>query len=183
MWMRSSILTVTAFALVLACGCGGSKKPAQDIEPEVSEESTKASTGEGAGSESSSTTTPSSSNTAATTTGGDGVRKIREQETRSQSKYDKESTDVVLGRAARQAKGNCGAAKDDDGKMTGPWGKMTIKVLLGRNGHTRTVTVPSPYEGKPVGKCIANAFSILQFPPWSGQDTEVDWEVEVSQVK
>jgi hypothetical protein len=183
MWMRSSILSMAALAFTVACG--GAKKPAQDVEPEASEESAKASAGESNGSESS--TPPSSSNPSTSANGpangNDGVRKIREQDTRSQSKYDKESTDVVLGRAARQAKGNCGAAKDDDGKMTGPWGKMTIKVLLGRNGHTRSVTVPSPYEGKAVGKCIANAFSILQFPPWSGQDAEVDWEVEVSQSK
>jgi hypothetical protein len=114
-----------------------------------------------------------------TSNGGDGSSTPKEKEARSESKYDKENTDVVLARAARQVKGNCGSAKDDEGKMIGPWGKVSIKVLLGRNGHTRSVSVPAPFDGKPVGKCIANAFSILQYPPWSGSDTEVDWDVEV----
>ena len=41
--------------------------------------------------------------------------------------YDKEAVEVVLKRAARQVKANCGAATDEDGKATGPWG---IKVSI-----------------------------------------------------
>lgn len=108
---------------------------------------------------------------------------VNEAPTRRSDQYDKEATEVPLGRATRQVKENCGAAKDENGKATGPWGKVTIQVMLGRNGHSREVTVPEPYAGKPVGRCIEKAFSNLQFPPWAGADTQVDREVELVQPK
>jgi len=93
--------------------------------------------------------------------------------------YDKEAVETVLKRAAIQVKANCGAATGEDGKATGPWGKTTATVTLGHNGHSRGATVPAPYEGKPVAKCIAQAFAILIFPPFAGGDTPIDWPVEV----
>jgi len=41
------------------------------------------------------------------------------------------------------------------------------------------VTVPAPYQGKPVGNCVEKAFTNLTFPPWGGSDAEVSWEVEL----
>jgi len=93
--------------------------------------------------------------------------------------YDKEHTDIVLNRAARQVKTNCGLATDENGKPSGPWGKVTISVMLGHNGHSKGATVPAPYDGTPPGRCIVHAFSILTFPPWGGADTPVDVEVEL----
>jgi hypothetical protein len=93
--------------------------------------------------------------------------------------YDKEATEVVLKRAARQVKANCGHAKDDAGKATGPWGKVNVSVQLGHNGRGKGASVPAPFEGKPTGKCAVQAFSNLTFPPWSGDDTTVEWEVEI----
>lgn len=104
---------------------------------------------------------------------------VNESGPKSQNMYDKENTDVVLARAERSVKANCGASADDEGKATGPWGKLTIQVLLGHNGRTKNVTVPEPYANTPSGKCIVQAFSGLTFPPWNGQDTQVDWEVEL----
>jgi len=106
---------------------------------------------------------------------------VAEAPSRRTDQYDKEGTEVVLKRAARQVKENCGAAKDDSGKATGPWGKTTVQVQLGSNGHSKGITVPSPYQGKPVGNCIEKAFTNLTFPPWGGSDTTVDWEVELVQ--
>ena len=95
--------------------------------------------------------------------------------------YDKEATEVVLNRAARQVKENCGHAKDEDGKLVGPWGKTSVSITLGHNGHTRSVTVPEPFNDKPTGKCAVKAFGNLTFPPWSGPDATVDWPVEIPQ--
>lgn len=162
--MKRTLLALVCFAL--ACG---EKKPAKDPNAEGVEESTSPSGSEPSGS----TETPKPSEASPS------KPIVNEQGERSKNSYDKENTEVVLSRAARQVKANCGATKDEDGKMIGPWGKVTIKVMLGRNGHTKAVTVPAPYDAKPVGKCISNAFSILAFPPWAGADTEVDWEVEL----
>lgn len=104
---------------------------------------------------------------------------VNEGTRRRSDQYDKEATEVVLKRSARMVKENCGHAKGDDGKATGPWGKATVQVMLGANGHSKGVTVPAPYQGKPVGNCVEKAFANLTFPPWAGSDTPVDWEVEI----
>ena len=52
---------------------------------------------------------------------------VNEAATRRNDQYDKEATEVVIKRAARQVKENCGHAKDDTGKATGPWGKATLQ--------------------------------------------------------
>ncbi len=171
-----------AYTLSLLCAaaiaCGGGQKPANDATEGSSGEPSSSSGGDGTGD-----TTGSSSSSGSSSSGSSGgaanSNSPKEGGTRSQNSYDKESTDVVLSRAARQVKANCGAAKDDQGKATGPWGKVNIKITLGRNGHTKAVSVPPPLDEKPAGKCIANAFAILVFPPWAGQDTDVDWEVEL----
>lgn len=93
--------------------------------------------------------------------------------------YDKEHTDIVLARAARTVKDNCGQAKDADGKAVGPWGKTKVSVVLGHTGHSVGATIPAPFDGKPTGRCAVQAFASLTFPPWSGPDTTVDVDVEI----
>ncbi len=93
--------------------------------------------------------------------------------------YDKEATEVVLNRAARQVHDNCGMATNEDGKRAGPWGKTTVSVVLGHNGHTKQVTIPDPFLDKPSGKCAVKAFSILTFPPWNGPDETVEWAIDI----
>jgi hypothetical protein len=98
--------------------------------------------------------------------------------------YDKDAVEIELKRAARQVKANCGSATDDDGAATGPWGKTTASVTLGRNGHVKQVTVPAPYDGKAAGICIVHAFQKIQFPPYGGpSDVVVDREVELVKPK
>ncbi len=98
--------------------------------------------------------------------------------------YDKDSVEVELKRGSRQVKANCGAATDDDGHATGPWGKTKAIITLGRNGHVKQVTVPAPYDGKPVAFCIAHSFDKIQFPPYAADsDAVVDWDVELVRPK
>jgi hypothetical protein len=98
--------------------------------------------------------------------------------------YDKDAVEIELKRAGRQVKANCGSATDEDGAATGPWGKLTINVTLGRNGHVKLVTVPAAYDGKSVGVCIAHAFQKIQFPPYGGStDIIVDRDVELVKPK
>jgi len=98
--------------------------------------------------------------------------------------YDKDAVEAQLKRAARQVKSGCGSASDDEGQKTGPWGSTKASVVLGRNGHVKQVTVPAPYDGKPVGVCVINAFKKIQFPPYAGSsDVVIDWDVEIVQPK
>jgi hypothetical protein len=94
--------------------------------------------------------------------------------------YDKEETEKVLRRAAESVRKNCGATKNDEGKLTGPWGHTKVSVTLGRDGNSRNPTVPPPFDGTPPGRCAVNAFSKLIFPPYAApSDSIVDWEVEI----
>ena len=99
----------------------------------------------------------------------------------SKNTYDKDGTEVALKRASRAVKDSCGDARDESGAATGPWGKVTIHLVLGRAGRVKEVTVPASHADKPAGRCISNAFSGLVFPPWAGDDTPLDWEVELVQ--
>ena len=85
----------------------------------------------------------------------------------------------MLRRAARQVKTNCGGATDDSGKPSGPWGKTSVSVKMGHNGHSKSATIPAPFDGKPPGRCSTQAFVNMQYPPFGGTDTVVDWEVEI----
>ncbi len=113
------------------------------------------------------------------TPAGPGITSVNEGATRRKDVYDKEATEVVLKRSARQVKANCGAAKDDSGKAVGPWGKATVQIQLGHNGRSKGITVPAPYQGKPVGNCVEMAFANLTYPPWGGEDAEISWEIEL----
>jgi hypothetical protein len=98
--------------------------------------------------------------------------------------YDKEAVEAQLRRQAKQIKGSCGAATDEEGKATGPWGTAHTSVVLGRNGHVKQVSVPAPYDGKPVGICISRALQKIVFPPYAGSDdASVEWDFELVKPK
>jgi hypothetical protein len=180
------IFVVTACVLGGSFACGAKKEPKDpsDTPPASADEgapkwegaSTTRSSSSSSGGSSSSSTDDSKPTTASQASSGGAVQETSKPKT---GQYDKEGAEIALKRAARQVKANCGQAKDDSGKAIGPWGKVTVQVQLGHNGHSKGTTVPAPYQGKPVGNCIEKAFTNLQFPPWSGDDTQVDWDVEL----
>lgn len=104
---------------------------------------------------------------------------INEAPAQRKDQYDKDATEVVIKRAARQVKENCGATKGEDGKATGPWGKATVTLQLGSNGRSKGITVPAPHQGTPAGRCVEMAFAKLTYPPWGGSDAQIDWEIEL----
>ena len=172
--MRASLF-VPALSLLALTACGSSKKPVSDPSSETSGKSSLDDTPKWEGA---APPIPPEEK-AKPSGGGTGARAVQEAPTRRNDQYDKEATEVVLKRAARQVKDNCGQAKDDDGKASGPWGKTNIQIVLGSNGRSKGVTVPAPYQGKPTGNCVEKAFTSLTYPPWGGQDAQIDWEIEV----
>jgi hypothetical protein len=160
-----ALLGTFAFALA---GCGGAKSPGTCPAGTVLKGSDCVADDSSSGDDAPGTPPPKGEDSA---TGGGGG-----------TPFDQDAVDVQLKRAARQIKGSCGGATDDEGHATGPWGQLKASVTLGRNGHVKGVTVPSPYDGKPVGLCIQHAFEKLVFPPYSGDsDKSVDWDVELVQ--
>jgi len=99
---------------------------------------------------------------------GDDARPSPPQFNGRSDPYDRESTEIVLSRAARQVKANAASPKTKDGNGKGPWGKTTLTITLGHNGHAKGATIPAPFEGKPSGKCAIQRSVTSRFPPWSG---------------
>jgi hypothetical protein len=190
---------VSAFAVGLMA-CGGSPKQADDASSQPKSEDEGAPKWDS----SSSTTTPSSSSGSSSTgssdstAGGDtaasgaspngssaatGTSDTTAAPAAGPSSGPHNEAEISLKRAARQVKANCGAAKDADGKAPGPFGKTTVSIVLGRNGHSKNVTLDSSYDGKPAGNCILQAFKNLTYAPWAGADASTTWEVELVQPK
>lgn len=162
-WVRIEALSA---GLLLVCACGGSGKEAKTPSDTPASKDEIPKWEPAARPE---TSAPKSSG---------GATAVEAAERRS-DQYDKEGTEIVLKRAARQVKEHCGAAKDDSGKAVGPWGKTTIQIQLGHTGRSTGTTIPAPYQGKPTGNCAERAFSNLTFPPWGGADLQLDWEIEL----
>jgi hypothetical protein len=128
---------------------------------------------------SSSSSSSSSSDTSSGGNSGASADPAPSAPTGGKTPYDKDSVEIELKRASRQVKANCGSATDDNGTASGPWGKTSAAVTLGRNGHIKEVAVPAPYDGQPDGVCAVNAFKKIQFPPYSSAtDVVVQWDIE-----
>jgi hypothetical protein len=190
-----------ALASVLAlAGCGGAAKgadsPGNCPEGTVLKGSDCVPPGDSAGGDDESSSTaksePSSSSGSSSSSassqggggGGGGGGESAAPSSSGKTPYDKDAVEMELKRAARQVKANCGSASDDEGKASGPWGSTKASVVLGRNGHVKQVTIPAPYDGKPVGICVVHAFQKIQFPPYAGSsDVVIDWDIEIVQPK
>ena len=68
--------------------------------------------------------------------------------------YDKDEIDAKMKRSAKQIKSNCGAATDDEGKATGPWGQVHVSIVLGRNGHVKDVAIPCALTTAEAGRHV-----------------------------
>jgi hypothetical protein len=181
-----NVRSVAATVVLVLFGCGGGKgadSPGTCPDGTVLKGSDCVPSGDESGSTSSSSHSSKKDEDGNPVGGGSGGGD-EAAPANGKTAYDKEAVEVQLKRAARQVKGNCGGATDDNGKATGPWGSTKATVTLGRNGHVKEVKVPSPYDGKPVGICIIHAFDKITFPPYAGSsDAVVDWDVEVPQPK
>jgi hypothetical protein len=182
--MKIEPIAVLAAVAVVACGGGkGADSPGTCPEGTVLKGADCVPSGDdvtaSSGSSSKSADEDKSPSSAAASSQGDDT-----SSSGGKALYDKEAVEVQLKRAARQVKANCGSASDDEGNATGPWGATKATVTLGRNGHVRQVTVPAPYEGKPVGICVVHAFEKIQFPPYAGSnDVSVDWDIDIVKPK
>ncbi len=184
MSQRSRVAASLGCLLVVAACGGGAKSPGTCPAGTVLKgaDCIPSDSGDDESSGSSSTSSSSSSTSSGKSGGGDDSSST--PASTGGAPYDKDAVEIALKRAARQIKSACGSATDSDGKATGPWGSVKVTVTIGRNGHVKQVTVPSPYDGKPVGDCISNAFQKGVFPPYAAStDSTLEWDVEVVQPK
>jgi hypothetical protein len=171
--VAASVVAAAWLMTITACAGGGGESKPPETPATASKDPDEVTPSSGSTHHASTDTMPSSSDSAPSSASASG-----------QTPYDKDAVEAQLKRGARSVKAACGAATDDEGQANGPWGKTTAKITLGRNGHVKGVTLPSPYEGTPVGVCVLHAFDKIQFPPYAGSsDVSVDWDVELVKPK
>jgi hypothetical protein len=94
---------------------------------------------------------------------------------RADQPFDEEEVNLVLTRATRQAQANCAKVRNAEGRMAGPWGSVTVTVVLNHtSGRIKDVFVDDSFDDTPTGRCVEGAYKLLVVPPWSGKDRTLE---------
>jgi hypothetical protein len=94
---------------------------------------------------------------------------------RADQSFDEEAVNLVLTRATRQAQANCAKVRNAEGRMAGPWGDVTVTVVLNHaSGRIKDVFVDDAFDDTPTGRCVEGAYKLLVVPPWSGKDRTLE---------
>jgi serine/threonine-protein kinase len=81
--------------------------------------------------------------------------------------------------AAMSALASAAAAARKCKKPGGPTGSARVEVTFGQSGRVTSARVGAPFEGTPVGKCIAAAFRGASVPPFEGSSFEAAKTVSI----
>ncbi|MCC6645298.1 MAG: hypothetical protein IT374_07000 [Polyangiaceae bacterium] len=92
---------------------------------------------------------------------------------RKATTFDKAQTQVSVNRGARQA-AECAKIHAD-----GPFGDLKATVTVSGKGKIASVTLPAPFAGTAIGKCVEGAFVHEMVPPWDGPDEQLDADVSL----
>ena len=115
--------------------------------------------------------------------GGDDLSYASEEtDSEKKRKFDKKQTKLELQRATLSAESCPGVVYEQEGKEH-PRGSFKVTVTFQEDGTVRQVTVPSPFDGKPVGDCVTRAYKAVIVPPYSGGEQIVDWDVDLKDQK
>ncbi len=96
---------------------------------------------------------------------------------RKASTFDKQQTMVSVHRGARQAS-ECAKIHAD-----GPFGDVKVSLTIGSKGKIDDASVPPPFAGTAIGKCVETAFEHEMVPPWEGPDEKLDADVSLQKPK
>jgi hypothetical protein len=162
--MKSLCFCVVA---ALAWGCGGSegegvKTPDQLIDEQVKiaeeDEKRKAAKGE------------------------DPAMAAEETDAEKKREFDKKQVNMELARATRSAESCPGVVAEMETKEH-PRGETRATVTFVEDGTVRDVSIPSPFDGTPIGDCVKRAYKSVIVPPYSGGEQIVDVELVLKDEK
>lgn len=105
-----------------------------------------------------------------------------ETDEEKRAKFDRKHAEKELKRATRSAESCPGVVKEQEGDDA-PRGTANVSITFQEDGTVSDVTISSPFDETPVGHCIANAYSTVKVPPYTGGSQILDWEVEVKDAK
>jgi hypothetical protein len=86
---------------------------------------------------------------------------------------------MELQRATRSAETCPGVVVEQEKKGEHPRGETKVSISFQEDGTVRQVSIPSPFDGTPLGECVIRAFKAVIVPPYVGGEQIVDWDVSL----
>jgi hypothetical protein len=105
-----------------------------------------------------------------------------ETDSEKKKKFDKKQTKMELQRATMSAESCPGVVYEQEGKEH-PRGDFKATITFQEDGTVKQITIPAPFDGKPVGDCVMQAYKHVIVPPYTGGEQIVDWDVSLKDKK
>ena len=109
----------------------------------------------------------------------DEVYTSEETDSEKKRKFDEKQAKMEMSRATRSAESCPGVVLEQETKENKQRGETRVSVTFQEDGTVRQVTVPSPFDGTPVGECVMRAYKSVIVPPFTGGDQILDWDVSL----
>lgn len=91
------------------------------------------------------------------------------------AKWDPDGAELEMKRAALSAE-TC----PDSVTEKAPAGNASVTVVFNNDGHVKTATVSSPYDGTAVGRCVQRAFEAVIVKRYGGPEETMEWKVDLT---
>ena len=101
-----------------------------------------------------------------------------ETDAEKKREFDRKQVDLELKRATRSAE-SCPGVVAEMEKKDHPRGETKVSISFQEDGTVRQVSIPSPFDGTPIGDCVVRAYKAVIVPPYSGGEQIVDWDVSL----
>lgn len=89
--------------------------------------------------------------------------------------FDKVQTHLELESAGRSASTCVGVVTKPSLE-----GKATFTITFANDGHVKSASISSPFDGTPLGKCALRAMKAVIVPPFRGSEVTMDFDVELT---
>jgi hypothetical protein len=99
-----------------------------------------------------------------------------ETDAEKKREFDKKQVKMELQRATRSAE-SCPGVVAEQEKKDKPRGETRATITFQEDGTVRSVSLPSPFDGTPVGDCVVRAYKSVIVPPYTGGEQIVDWDL------
>ncbi len=108
-----------------------------------------------------------------------------ETDAEKKRKFDRKQVDMELKRATRSAESCPGVVVEQEKteKKEHPRGDTRVSVTFQEDGTVRQVSIPSPFDGTPLGECVVRAYKAVIVPPYTEGEQIVDVDVSLKDAK
>jgi hypothetical protein len=111
------------------------------------------------------------------------VGSTEETDSEKKREFDQKQTKLELERATISAQSCPGVVAGTETKDH-PRGDTRVTVTFQQDGTVKEVTIPSPFDGTPIGDCVLQAYKKVIVPPYdTGGDQIMDWDVSLKDAK